>query len=110
MIKIILSETGKNESERLNFDIEKSVNKIIEYIPKTDLIGLERIYITDTPHRWKKHLDKAAGAYFEKHVSRPAYIEVYLSKMFSHVKGAESMNLMMPLQAVGLAQTIFHEV
>jgi len=108
--KIEISETGKKESERLNFDVEKFLIRIIKYIPKTDLIGLERIYITDKPGQWEKHLDKAAGAYFQKQKGTSAYIEIYLSRLFNHVKGAESMNLIIPLQNVGLAQTIFHEV
>ncbi len=105
-----ISETGQKESERLDFDVEKSLTKIIEYIPKIDLIGLERIYITDKPGEWKKHLDKAAGAYFQKQKGTSAYIEIYLSRLFNHVKSAESMNLMTPLQNVGLARTIFHEI
>jgi hypothetical protein len=110
MLKIKISEIGKKESKKLNFDVEKYLVKIIEYIPKTDLIGLEHIYITDLPHQWKKHLDTAAGAYFQKHKSTSAYIEIYLSRMFSHIKSAESMNRMIPIQNVGLARTVFHEV
>ncbi len=50
------------------------------------------------------------GAYFQKENHTSAYVEIYLSKMFSHLKNPESLKLMIPIQNVGLAQTVFHEV
>jgi len=110
MIRIVLSEAGKQESERLKYDVGKSVTKILDYVPSTDLLYLEHIYITDRPHQWEKNLNTAAGAYFEKHQITPAYIEIYLSRLFNHIKSAESMGRMIPIQDSGLARTIFHEV
>lgn len=110
MIKITLTETGRKESERLRFEVEKSLNEIIEYIPKTDLIGIENIYITDKPNQWRKRLINAAGAYYEKQNSTSAYIEIFLSRVFSHVRDSETFSLMMPIRIISLAQTLFHEV
>ena len=110
MMKIKISEAGSKELNKFDFDIQQSLKNILEYLPKIDLIGLDHIYITDKPEQWKKHLSNAGGAYFEEKNNTPAYIEIYLSEMFSHIKSTESFMLMKPIQNIGLAQTVFHEV
>lgn len=110
MLSIRITETGQKEIERLKIDIEKSLNKILGYIPKMDLIGLKYIWVTDKPGEWKEHLANAMGSYSKKTKKAPAFIELYLSRLFGHIKSAESAQLMVPFWNIGLAQTVFHEV
>ncbi len=110
MVKIEISETGQTELEKIGFNIEESLDQIMEFIPKSDLVNLGHIIVTDEPRQWKKRSDKTVGAYFQKHENTKAYIEIYISRLFAHLKSAESLRLMIPLQNVGLAQTLFHEV
>ena len=110
MVRIIVSDKGKQEANRLNFDIEAAIVKIVQYAPKRDLIGLDRIFITDLPEQWRKLLSNARASYFERQRNRPPHIELYLKRIFSHIKSAESLSQMLPIQYIGIAQTIFHEV
>jgi hypothetical protein len=110
MVKIEITETGQTELDKIGFNIEESLNKIIVFIPKEDLVDLGHIIVTDKPHQSKKHLDKALGAYSQKHENIAAYIEIYITRLFAHLKSAESLRLMIPLQNIGLAETLFHEV
>ena len=110
MLTVKITEAGQKKIDNLKFDIEESLNRIIEFVPKMDLIGLKYIYVTDEPGEWKKHLANASGAYFQKTKNAPAYIEMYLSRLFGHINSAESSMLMVPFQNIGLAQTLFHEV
>jgi len=110
MVATIISENGKQELNRLDLDIETVIAKILEYIPKMDLIGLDHIAIHDLPEQWKKHLAEARASYYEKQAVNSAYIELYLKRMFKHIKSVDSLKLMFPIQCVGIAQTVFHEV
>lgn len=110
MLKIEITQTGRKEIERLQINIEESLKRIIQFIPKSDLIGLGCIYVSDEPGQWKEHLADALGAYFQKFNNIPAYIEIYLSRLFSHIRNAESLRLIIPIQDIGIAHTIFHEV
>ncbi len=110
MVRIIVSDKGKEEANRLDFDIEAAIAKIVQYVPKKDLIGLDHIFVTDLPEHWRKHLAKARASYFEKQRNRPPHIELYLQRIFSHIKSADSLGQMLPIQYIGIAQTILHEV
>jgi hypothetical protein len=111
MMKVIISEKSKYELDSLSFDIERAISKIISYVPKIDLIGIDHIYITDSPEKWKKCHDTARGAYYASEKNQPAYIELYLKNMFRHVKNPKSFkDYMLPYQYVGIAYTIFHEI
>ncbi len=110
MVRITLSEEGKREETRLQFHVEDTFLNILSYVPKADLIGIDHIYVTNLPEQYKKLSQNASGAYFQKHRNRPAYIEIYLKNLFSHIKGPESLSLMLPIQCVEIAQTLFHEV
>ena len=110
MLTIKIIETGRKEIKKLGTDIEESINKIIEFIPKANLNGLDYIYVTDEPMEWKKHLANAAGAYFQKSKDAPAYIEIYLSRLFRNISSAESSQLMVPLRNIGIALAVFHEI
>ncbi len=110
MLSIRITETGLKEIERLKIDVEKSLNTIIEYIPKMDLIGLRYIWVTDEPADWKKYLAKAMGSYSKKTRRAPAFVELYLSRLFGCIKSAEFAQLLTPFWTICLAQTLFHEV
>ena len=110
MLQIKITEAGQKELQKVDFDIEGALDRIIEFIPKLDLVGLGYIYITDKPINWKKRLNEAFGSYFQKHNNAAAYIEIYIEKLFSHIKSVDSFKLMIPIQNIGLAQTLFHEV
>jgi hypothetical protein len=110
MLKIIITETGQKELTKLNFVVEESLDQIIAFIPKLDLIGLGHIFITDKPNQSRKSSADATAAYFQKYENTSAYVEIYLARLYSHVKSAESFSLMIPLQMVGLAEALFHEV
>ena len=58
----------------------------------------------------KGHNHNALGAYFKRRGNRPAHIELYVKNLFGHLESAESLRQMLPIQELGLAQTIFHEV
>jgi len=110
MVKIIISEKGKEELNRLCLDIENILHQILELIPKVDLIGLNHIYVTDLPENLKKRSANSLGAYYKKQNNQPAFIELYLKKLFAHIRTSDSMNQMLPIQTRGLAATLFHEV
>lgn len=110
MLSIRITETGLKEIERLKIDVEKSLNTIFEYIPIMDLIGLKYIWVTYEPGDWKKHLANAMGSYSKKTKKEPAFVELYLSRLFGHVKSVESAKFLAPIWNMGLAQTVFHEV
>ena len=109
-IKIIITEQGKTEIARLQFDIISAINKIIAYVPKPDLINISHIFITDLPLEMKEKSAPTHAAYFAKFNRKPAYIEVYLKNVFLHIKSAESFSSMLPIQEYGLAISIFHEI
>ena len=110
MLNIKISDSGQKVIEKLGIDIEESLYRIVENIPKMDLIGLNCISVTDKPGEWKEHLINASGTYFEKTKTAPAYIELYLSRLFAHINKTESSKLMIPFQDICLAQTVFHEI
>ena len=110
MLKIKISDACRKELNKFNFDVEKPLSEIIKYIPRLDLIGLDFIYVTDKPEHSKKHLSNALGIYFQKQNNSPAYVEIYLSRIFGHINSAEHMKLIMPILNIGLAHTVFHEV
>lgn len=109
-MKVIISEDGRSEIDRLQFDIEKSIAAIFTYIPKGDIIGLGHILVTDFPLKRKGYNHKALGAYFKQEVNRPSHIKLYARNLFGHLKSAESLRQMLPIQELGLAQTIYHEI
>jgi len=111
MIKIVISEKGKKELDRLSFDIELALDKIIAYVPKVDLMGISHIHITDLAEKGNKHLQTARGAYYKKEDNSPAYIELYLMNLFRYVENPKSLETpMLPYQYIGIGYTIFHEI
>lgn len=110
MPKVVITENGKSELSFLNFDVEDLINQIIEQIPASDLKGISHIYVNDLPKKDGNNLKANHGAYYQKYKNAPAYIEIYLKNLFGHIRNTESMNLMLPIQSVGLAHIIFHEV
>ena len=110
MPKVVITEKGQAELTFLNFDVEKVIVQVLKKIPIGDLIGIGHIYVTDLPAKTGNNSTDTSGAYFKKFNETPAYIELYLKNLFRHVKGTESMNLMLPIQSQGLAHVIFHEV
>jgi hypothetical protein len=110
MIKIIISNKGKEELSRFSFNMELALERILHYVPKIDIIGLDHIYITDLPERWKKHLENSSGAYYMKQNNHPAHIELFIKKLFSNVNNPDSLNKMLPFQYIGIAHTVYHEI
>lgn len=110
MVKIVITDSGKDEVARYGFDIKAVINQILSNVPIHDLKGISHIYVTDLPVRRTNKYKNSWGAYFQQHNRHPAYVEIYLKNLFDHIKSAESMNLMLPIQSIGLAQTMFHEV
>lgn len=110
MPKVVITEKGKSELSFLNFDVEGLIDQIIKKIPTSDLKGLGHIYVTDLPKKSGTSPKTVSGAYFQKHKNTPAFIEIYLKNLFGHIKNTESMNLILPIQSLGLAHTLFHEV
>lgn len=109
-MKVIISENGRSEIDRLQFDIENSIDIILTYIPKGDILGLAHILVTDLPLRKKGYSQEALGAYFKREGNRASHIELYARNLFGHLKSAESVRQMLPIQELGLAQTIYHEI
>jgi hypothetical protein len=109
-MKVIISESGKLEIDRLQFDIRHSIDSIFRYIPKGDILGLDHILVTELPLKKKGHDHSALGAYFKRQGNRQAHVELYVKNLFGHLKSAESFRQMLPVQEFGLAQTIYHEV
>ncbi len=110
MHKIIITDKGKDELNRFSFDMNQALGKILGYVPKADLIGLDQIYITDEPERFKKHLANSRGAYYAKENGAPSRIEVYLKRLFSRVNNPNSLNQMLPYQYIGISYLIYHEI
>ena len=110
MPKVVITEKGKSELSCLNFDVEKVIDQIMKKIPIGDLKGISHIYVTDLPKKDGNKPKTNSGAYSQKFKGTPAYIEIYLKNLFRHIKGTESMNLMLPIQSQGLAHVLFHEV
>ena len=110
LLNIKITAGGKAESERLDLDIEKSIQGIIEYVPKLDFKGISYILVTDLPLIKKGKRKNAKASYIKKNGINPAYIEVYLKNLFSHVGSVESFKLMVPIQEHGLAWALFHEI
>jgi hypothetical protein len=94
MLKIIVSEKAKEELNRLRPDFGNILDRIIEYVPKIDLIELAHIRISDLPDKQEKMGAKAAGAYYQKNNIQPAYIEICLKTLFSHMISGDSLNQM----------------
>lgn len=109
-LNIKITAGGRTELERLDFDIEKSIQGIIEYVPKVDFKGISYILVTDLPLVKKGKRKSAQASYKKKHGINPAYIEVYLKNLFSHIRSVESFKLMAPIQEHGLAWALFHEI
>jgi len=110
MPKVVITEKGQAELTFLNFDVEKAIFQILKKLSLGDIVGIGHIYVTDLPTKIVSNSTDTSGAYFKKFNDRPAYIEIYLKNLFRHIKGTESMNLMLPIQSQGLAHVIFHEV
>jgi hypothetical protein len=109
-LKIIISEKGKLEIEKLKFNVEKSIHNILRHIPKADLHGISHIVVTDLPANKQYLRNKVMAAYFDKHNNQSAFIEIYFKNHFGHVRSAASFAQMLPIQEIGLAKTIYHEV
>jgi hypothetical protein len=65
MVKIVITESGQTELDKIDFNVKESLDHIISFIPSTDFLDLSHIIVTDKPNQWKKHLDEAAGAYYQ---------------------------------------------
>lgn len=109
-MKIIISDNVKLELDRMQFNIRKSIDSILRYIPKRDIIRLGYFLITDLPLKRKAYNHNALGAYFKWKNDREAYIELYIKNLFGHLASPDSLQQMLPIQELGLAQTIYHEV
>ncbi len=103
-MKIHITEKGKFELKRLGFDISNSIQKILKYIPNRDISSVGKILITDI-----SNTTKAAALYVPKYKENPARIELYLKRLFSHIKHDKNFGLMLAIQEIGLAHAIFHE-
>jgi hypothetical protein len=110
MPKVVITEKGKSELLFLNFDVGKLIDQIMKKIPINDLKGISHIYVNDLPKQSGGKPKTNSGAYSQKYKNTPAFIEIYLKNLFGHIQNTESMNLMLPIQSLGLAHTIFHEV
>ncbi|MFC1579622.1 hypothetical protein ACFL4N_01780, partial [Thermodesulfobacteriota bacterium] len=110
MLKVVITEKGQAELSFLNFDVEKMIEQIMKKIPMSDVKGISHIYVTDLPKKNDNRSKSTNGAYFQSLEGTPAYIEIYLKNLFKHINNQESMNLMLPIQSQGLANTLFHEV
>lgn len=109
-MKVIITEQGNVELERLKFNIDQSINNLFYHVPKEDIVGISHLLITNTPYKVNGRNMLAQAAYFRKNNDKPAYIEIYLKNLYSHIKSAESFSSMLPIQEYGLAVTIFHEI
>jgi hypothetical protein len=109
-LKIIITEEGKFELDRLKFDIKSSIDNIMKYIPDKDVVGVSHIIISEVPPKKKNIGNKARASYTQKHKMHPARIEIYLKNLFAHIKNAESFGMMLPIQESWLAQVIYHEI
>ena len=110
MPKIVVTQNGKTELARIGADILPIINQILGKVPIYDLNGISHIYITDLPTKRNNKHKNSWGAYFQKYGDRQAYIEIYVKNLFGHIKNPDSLQLMIPIQSVGIAQTIYHEV
>lgn len=109
-MKIIISEQGKGELKRLGFDIETSIREVLDFLPKSDLVGLAYIYVTDVPELMKKHLKDALAAYYYKKNIHQAHIRIYLKRIFGSITNAESFHKILPVMNITLAHILYHEV
>jgi len=110
-MKINITKNGRQELDRLGFEIETSLDTILAFIPKSDSKGISEIIVTDFPNHQegsKKH--KSLAAYVKQSSNKPAHIVIYLKNLFAHIGSGESFNLMLPIQEFGLSKVIFHEL
>ncbi len=105
MMKIHITEKGKLELKRLDFDIFNSIQKILKYIPKKHITRIDQIFITDIAIN-----TKAGALYVPTYKKEPARIELYLKRLFSHIKHENSFRLMLAIQEIGLAHALYHEI
>jgi len=109
-MKKVITDSGRQELERLDFDIDSSIDKILKYVPISDTKGISKIIITDLPKKENSsNNNKTLAAYMRKYNNEFARIEVYLKNLYAHIQSNESFNLMLPIQEFGLANALFHE-
>ncbi|MCG8685441.1 MAG: hypothetical protein MI892_11235 [Desulfobacterales bacterium] len=104
-MKIHITEEAELELKRLGFDVANAIQKTLKYVPSKDIAKIDKILIADISTS-----SNVAALYVPKHKEYPARIELYLKRLFSHIKHEESFKLMLAIQEVGLAQAIFHEI
>lgn len=90
-------------------DLRPSIEKILQFVPGADLVGLSQLIVTDLPVGRIKNR-KIRGSYFPKHEKIPAYIEIYLKYIYAHLKSSGNFEMLKPFQEIGLARVVFHEI
>jgi len=108
-VKVVFTEKGETEQNRLGADLRSSIEKILQFVPGADLVGLSQLIITDLPVGRIKNR-KIGGSYHPKHEEIPAYIEIYLKYIYAHLKTSDSFEMVRPIQEVVLTQVVFHEI
>ncbi len=90
----------------LGFNIERNARKLIDVIPKQDLIGLERIIIVEEIKGKRK--SKYAGVYKQRQGYQPSTIELSKNAIF---KGMPKIFFLLPFIAkFTLAGVLYHEI
>jgi len=107
-MKIVTMKEAELELGRLEFDVRSSIDKILRYVDPKDALGLSYVSVAYLPRRTEP--EQTLGCYFEKKGNRQAYIEIYVRNLLAHLKSSESLASMLPIQELGLARTIYHEI
>jgi hypothetical protein len=108
-LRIELTETGEQEARRLGYDIIAAIRRILEHVPRGDLVGLQKIIINGTPSG-REVSKNSMAAYFPLAGRQMAFIEIYMQNLFRHVAGSHSFAEMVSIQEFGLAMALFHEI
>jgi hypothetical protein len=96
-------------SQSLPINPTKIIKKLLKHIPNEHLIGLDSITLMDNL-KYKKHAKykEAAGLYYSKYKTRPAYIEISIEHLCSY--DPYVLRLIPFLGEKYLAEVLFHEI
>jgi len=110
MLNIVFSEKANEFLKILDLNILEDISEMIQYIPKNDIVGIDKVYFRDTPLLASNVSQNTIASYHQSYNNKQALVEIYLARIITFTNNSKLVSLLYPIIKYQIAQAIFHEI